>query len=105
MAYERPIQNLPAGISAIPSGAAACAAAPACDAAGVCAAIGRAAQTQKRRVNTNLDFIVLTKSFLTSLTLRVQLVNFSERNERRTAERSRLLILIGSPGRSLSDLL
>jgi hypothetical protein len=38
-------------MSTMPSGAA------------VCAAAGRTAQTQQRRVNTNFDFILLSKSF------------------------------------------
>src|SRR2546422_8723697 len=43
----RPIQNLPAGISTMPSGAA------------VCAAAGNTAQTQQRKGNISFFFIFL----------------------------------------------
>src|SRR6266516_2284786 len=81
--YARPIQNLPAGICAMPSGTA------------VCAAIGNAAQTQQRRVDRILLFIPLCEQF----------PDFGQGNKRLTSEGGRLLVFIGSPGRRVHDFL
>src|SRR6266700_2827346 len=81
--YARPIQNLPAGICAMPSGTA------------VCAALGTAAQTQQRRVDRILLFIPLCEQF----------PDFGQRNKRWTSEGSRLLVFIGSSGRRVHDFL